>query len=59
MAIKVYTKPAIISPEQQDAVDKVICYVMDNKDIWQRLSADLRKHVETLDSLVQEKWWKP
>jgi hypothetical protein len=59
MAIKVYTKPAIISPEQQDAVDKVICYVMDNKDIWQRLSADLRKHVETLDSFVQEQWWKP
>jgi hypothetical protein len=59
MAIKVYTKPAIISPEQQDAVDKVICYVMDNKDIWQRLSADLRKHVKTLDSFVQEQWWKP
>ena len=56
MPIKVYTRSAIISAKQLEAVDKVICFMMDNKIVWEQTPADIRKLVDKLDTFVQEQW---
>jgi hypothetical protein len=56
MAVKVYEKAAIISPEQLEAVDKVICFIMDNATAWGATSPDLQKALGILDAFVQEQW---
>jgi len=52
----IYTKQAIIKPEQLEAVDQVICFLFNNHDVWQRLTAVEQKAADTLDKLVQEQW---
>ena len=51
----IYTKPAIITAEQLEAVDKVICFLMDN---WKRVAPDpiIERHLAMLDEFVQTQW---
>ena len=37
-----------------EAVDKLICYMMDN--CWTGLPEEIRQHIDTLDSFVQAQW---
>jgi hypothetical protein len=51
-------KTAIIAGKQMEAVDKVICFLMDN---WKQVdgckdSKAIQRHLSTLDYLVQEQW---